>query len=138
MKRTLLVASHSTLASGMTDALKFFAGDDSKIITLNAYVDNKPIAGQIKYIFNRFSDDEEVVVLTDLLAGSVNQEMYKYRERPHTQIITGMNLALGLAILLEPADKYLTATRINELIKDAQNNLVYMNEYTAEVSDDDE
>jgi len=138
MKRTLLIATHSTLATGMAAALKFFAGEDANIITLNAYVDNEPIKGEIKDIFSHFADDEEVVVLTDLLAGSVNQEMYPYRNRPHTQIITGMNMSLGLAVLLEPTDHYLAATRINELVKDAQNNLVYMNEYAPEVDDDDE
>lgn len=138
MKRTLFIASHSTLASGMADALKLFAGDNSNILTLNAYVDNKPIKEQISKIFSGFADDEEVIVLTDLLSGSVNQELFSYRNRQHTQIITGMNLALGLAVLLEPSDQYLTSSRINELVKQAQENLVYMNEYSVEASDDDE
>ena len=138
MKRTLLLASHSTLASGTAEALRFFAGEDAAILTLNAYVDNQPVDQKIKTIFDQFDSDQEVIVLTDLLAGSVNQALYPYRTRAHTHIVTGMNLALGLAMLLEPTGDYMTPERVRHLVQDAKDNVVYMNEYTPEVSDDDE
>ena len=138
MKRTFVIASHSTLAAGMTAALKFFAGDDANIIELNAYLDNKPIGETIQEIFAERSEDEEVVVLTDLLAGSVNQNFFNYKNRPHTHIFTGMNMALGLSLLLEPTNDYLDVDRIHHIVSEAQANLVYMNEFQAEVAEDDE
>ncbi|WP_372756801.1 PTS sugar transporter subunit IIA [Lactococcus lactis] len=116
MKRTFVIASHSTLAAGMTAALKFFAGDDANIIELNAYLDNKPIGETIQEIFAERSEDEEVVVLTDLLAGSVNQNFFNYKNRPHTHIFTGMNMALGLSLLLEPTNDYLDVDRIRSIV----------------------
>lgn len=138
MKRTFVIASHSTLAGGMTAALKFFAGDAISIIEMNCYLDNEPIDGKITEIFDGFSEDEEVIILTDLLAGSVNQTFCRYLNRQHTHLFTGMNMALGLALLLEPAENYLTIARAQQLVTEARENLVYMNEFQAEVDEDDE
>ncbi|WP_372756790.1 PTS N-acetylglucosamine transporter subunit IIBC [Lactococcus lactis] len=101
-------------------------------------MDNKPIGETIQEIFAERSEDEEVVVLTDLLAGSVNQNFFNYKNRPHTHIFTGMNMALGLSLLLEPTNDYLDVDRIHHIVSEAQANLVYMNEFQAEVDEDDE
>ncbi|ALX89723.1 PTS sugar transporter subunit IIA [Lacticaseibacillus paracasei] len=138
VKRTLVVASHSTLASGMAAALRFFAGDDTPVVAIDAYLDNQPVNTQIESVFKGIGDDEEIVVLTDLLSGSVNQAMFSYRTRPHTYIVTGMNLALSLALQLEPTDDYLTISRVRQLVAEARDNLVLMNDYEPEVDDDDE
>lgn len=66
IKRHIVIASHSTLAQGMANALKFFEGDNLKLTVLSAYVDNKPIEGQIEEIFDQFDKEDEVIVLTDL------------------------------------------------------------------------
>lgn len=43
MKRRFLIATHSTLAEGFTNALMFFAGDGIDVTYINAYIDGKPI-----------------------------------------------------------------------------------------------
>ena len=134
MKRRFLIATHSTLAEGFANALKFFAGDDIDVTYINAYVDGKPIDSY----FSTLKDEDELVILTDLLAGSVNQKLYKYISREHTHILTGTNLALALSLVLESADGYLTNESINGLVKASRENIVYMNEFQAEVDDDDE
>ncbi len=40
--------------------------------------------------------------MTDLMVGSVNQKFFKYRTRPHTHIVSGMNLPLAFQIAMEP------------------------------------
>lgn len=138
IKRHIVIASHSTLAQGMANALKFFEGDDLKLTVLSAYVDNKPIEGQIEEIFNRFDDNDEVIVLTDLLGGSVNQKFFPYINRPHTHVITGMNLSLAMAITMEPINGYLNAEKIQSIVSDAQNQVKYVNELTMDADEDDE
>lgn len=133
-----LIATHSTLAEGFANALKFFAGDDIDVTYINAYVDGKPIDEEIDSYFSTLKDEDELVILTDLLAGSVNQKLYKYISREHTHILTGTNLALALSLVLESADGYLTNESINGLVKASRENIVYMNEFQAEVDDDDE
>lgn len=138
MKRRFLIATHSTLAEGFTNALKFFAGDEIDVTYINAYIDGKPIDEKINSFFSTLNDQDELIVLTDLLAGSVNQNLYKYISREHTHILTGINLALALSLVLESANDYLTKERINQLVNSSRKNIVYMNEFQAEVDDDDE
>lgn len=138
MKRRFLIATHSTLAEGFTNALMFFAGDGIDVTYINAYFDGKPIDEKINSFFSTLNDKDELIVLTDLLAGSVNQNLYKYISREHTHILTGINLALALSLVLESANDYLTKERINQLVNSSRENIVYMNEFQAEVDDDDE
>lgn len=138
MKRRFLIATHSTLAEGFTNALMFFAGDGIDVTYINAYIDGKPIDEKINSFFSTLNDKDELIVLTDLLAGSVNQNLYKYISREHTHILTGINLALALSLVLESANDYLTKERINQLVNSSRENIVYMNEFQAEVNDDDE
>lgn len=138
MKRRFLIATHSTLAKGFTNALMFFAGDGIDVTYINAYIDGKPIDEKINSFFSTLNDKDELIVLTDLLAGSVNQNLYKYISREHTHILTGINLALALSLVLESANDYLTKERINQLVNSSRENIVYMNEFQAEVDDDDE
>ena len=138
MKRRFLIATHSTLAEGFTNALMFFAGDGIDVTYINAYIDGKPIDEKINSFFSTLNDKDELIVLTDLLAGSVNQNLYKYISREHTHILTGINLALALSLVLESANDYLTKERINQLVNSSRENIGYMNEFQAEVDDDDE
>ena len=138
MKRRFLIATHSTLAEGFTNALMFFAGDGIDVTYINAYIDGKPIDEKINSFFSTLNDKDELIVLTDLLAGSVNQNLYKYISREHTHILTGINLALALSLVLESANDYLTKERINQLVNSSRENIVYMNEFQAGVDDDDE
>ena len=116
----------------------FFAGDEIDVTYINAYIDDKPIDEKINSFFSTLNDKDELIVLTDLLAGSVNQNLYKYISREHTHILTGINLALALSLVLESANDYLTKERINQLVNSSRENIVYMNEFQAEVDDDDE
>ncbi len=138
IKRHIVIASHSTLAQGMANALKFFEGDNLKLNVLSAYVDNKPIEGQIEEIFDQFDKDDEVIVLTDLLGGSVNQKFFPYISRPHTHLITGMNLSLAMAITMEPVEGYLMSEKIQSIISEAKNQVKYVNELAKNADEDDE
>lgn len=138
MKRHIIIASHSTLAEGMAKALKFFQGDDLELTVLSAYVDNKPIEDTIKNIFTDIPAEDEVIVLTDLLGGSVNQKFFPYVQREHTQIITGMNLSLAMAITMEPAKDYLTPERIREIVEGARDQIKYVNDLATSADEDDE
>jgi len=138
MKRHYVIASHSTFSAGMASALRFFAGNDLELTVLTAYVDNKPIDEQVKEIFKEIPDEDEVVVLTDLMGGSVNQKFFPYVYREHTQIITGMNLSLAMAIVMEPVDGYLSSDRVQEIVNEARNQLIYVNAIAQEQAGDDD
>ena len=99
MKRVIVIASHHRMADGLKETLNFITGGLTEVVSLSAYVDNRPVEEEIDELMNGFADEDEVVVLTDLTSGSVNQKFFKYRNRPHTHIVSGMNLPLAVRLL---------------------------------------
>ena len=138
MKRKIILASHHQFASGLADTVNFISNNAADIVALTAYMDNQPVEQQVKSLMASIPAEVEIVILTDMLAGSVNQQFFNYRMRPHTQIISGMNLQLALAIALEPTDHELTDQRVCDLITQAQESIVSVNQMSIEMDDDDE
>ena len=71
------------------------------------------------------------------MGGSVNQNCSQLIKRKNINVITGVNLALVLSIILDPS-KQLKKQKIQELIAQAKNQIVYMNDYNSENESDDE
>lgn len=136
MERHIIIASHSNLASGMMQALTFFAGNHLNLNYIDAYVDNKPVENEIDELMESFDDSDEIIVFTDIMAGSVNQHFFRYIKKPHTHIITGMNLPVVMALALENSDSYLKVQTINRIVEESKRQLIYMNTYSAENEDE--
>ncbi|MCO7124695.1 PTS N-acetylglucosamine transporter subunit IIBC [Sporolactobacillus shoreicorticis] len=138
MKRKIIVASHHRLAGGLRDTLRFIGGEAAKTIeVLTAYINSRPIDEEVARLMEADSDTE-IIILTDMMAGSVNQQFMRYVSRAHTHLITGVNLPLALAFMMETSNSYLTNTRVRAIVADAQHSIIYMNEKSVEVDADDE
>lgn len=138
MKRILVIASHEKMADGMKDTLNFISGGIQETIALSAYVDNRSAEETIEEVMDGFEEEDEVVVLTDLMAGSVNQKFFKYRTRPHTHIVSGMNLPVAFQIAMEPLGEYITEERMKEMIEAAREEMKYINEIADDEDEEDE
>ena len=138
MKRILIIASHEKMADGMKDTLNFISGGIQETIALSAYVDNRPVEEAVDEVMDGFEGEDEVVVLTDLMCGSVHEKFFKYRTRPHTHIVSGMNLPLAFQIAMEPQGKYITEERMKEIIETAKEELKYVNEVSNDEDEEDE
>lgn len=138
MERTIVLASHHRLAEGLKDTLDFISGGGQDIVAMAAYLDNQPVENQVDSLMASLPADRDVIVLTDMMAGSVNQKFFKYRTRPHTHIISGMNVPLALGIAMAPTNEYVSDGQINDLIQEAKNAIVNVNTLQVEADDDDE
>lgn len=138
MKRILVTASHHRMAEGLKDTLAFVSGGASETIALSAYVDNQPIEEAVETLMNGFADEDEVVILTDLTSGSVNQQFFKYRNRPHTHIVSGMNLPLAFQIAMEDQDEYISVERMREIVEESKNEMKYVNDIADDGDEEDE
>lgn len=92
----ILLGSHGHLASGMKTAIEILAGKQNNLTVIDAYVDQRNIDEELRDFFNAVQDEEQVLMLSDLYGGSVNQKMYLYLQRPNTFLVAGVNLALVL------------------------------------------
>lgn len=137
--RRFIFASHHKLAYGLKDTVDFLTGATKIIYDINAYLDDetKDIDTVVAELFASFDDEDEVVVLVDMMGGSVHQKFYPYMsEKVH--VICGMNLPMALSLVLAPEDERLTSEKVEQVLMDCKNQLVYVNKMAVSVDEDDE
>lgn len=137
--RRFIFASHHKLAYGLKDTVDFLTGAAKTIYDINAYLDDetKDIDTVVAELFASFDDEDEVVVLVDMMGGSVYQKFYPYMS-DKVHVICGMNLPMALSFVLAPEDECLTSEKVEQVLMDCKNQLVYVNKMAASVDEDDE
>lgn len=99
--RSIVLASHGRLAAGMRDSLEMIAGAQPNVEVLCAYTEEQPDARSwLGERVSRMRPDDELVIITDLLGGSVCNEASEFREVEGVRVLAGMCLALVLAVAL--------------------------------------
>ena len=94
----ILLSSHGHFASGLKTSLDILLGNSDVVTAIDAYVDDSNLADKLDEFFAQTAENDQVIMMSDLLGGSVNTEMYKRLTRPNTYLIAGVNLALVLEI----------------------------------------
>lgn len=139
LMRRFIFASHHKLAYGLKDTVDFLTGVTKTIYDINAYLDDetKDIDTVVAELFASFDDEDEVVVLVDMMGGSVYQKFYPYMS-DKVHVICGMNLPMALSLVLVPEDECLTSEKVEQVLMDCKNQLVYVNKMAASVDEDEE
>lgn len=132
--RQVILASHHKFAQGLADTLEFL-GTKCDFHVICAYVDDTPLEPQVEAVFDAISPDDEVLVLTDILAGSVNQKFLPY-VAPNVFVVAGVNVVLAMELCLAPAP--LTAEGIQNAIDMAGQSIKLLNTIQVEDDEDDE
>ncbi len=132
--RKFLLASHGNLAAGMKSTIEMIAGAREDVQAVCAYTEEVPDvkAFMEEYMKNR-NEEDELVIITDLLGGSVNNEMSQYRCVPNVHIIAGMNAALVLNLVLGTGE---VEALIAESIQAAKEQISYMEKVCASEEED--
>lgn len=121
--RRIVLASHGHLAAGMKSSLEMIAGEQPQVEALCAYTPETPDAkGTLAAMVRGLADGDELVVVTDVLGGSVNNEASQFRDIPGVYVVTGMNLGFVLALAL--GDAPTTAQLIDESLESARAQLM--------------
>lgn len=106
----LFLSSHGTFASGLKSSVDILLGGAKNLTVFDAYLDETNPQDILTDYFAGVSAEDQVVLLSDLYGGSVNNLMYQWLSRPNTFLISGVNLALVLELGLyteEVTDEYL-------------------------------
>lgn len=97
----LVLASHGRLAEGMKNSAQFIAGESTAIDTICAYVEEHvTLESQIDEVFGQYSDEDEIVVVTDIFGGSVNNEFLNRLQKQKFWLISGMNLPMIIQLTM--------------------------------------
>ena len=129
-----IIATHATLAEGFFQAVKFFSSAAENIEFLNCYVEHNEVERDLREMIEKYSD-RNLIVLTDLAGGSVNQCAAKLMREYRFHLVSGINLALLLELIFTPDD--LDAQMIENTVEQAKCQMVYMNRSEAVAGDDD-
>lgn len=122
--RKIVLASHGKLAAGMKNSLEMIAGPQPQVSVICAYTDETPdLKGALAGLVEGLADDGELIVVTDILGGSVNNEASQFRDVPRVHVVTGMNLGFVLSLALG-GEGTSTPELIDECIDSAKEQLM--------------
>lgn len=101
MERKLVLASHGKLASGIASSLELICGSNQLLETLDCYLtENFDLDHEVSRIMERYQD-YELIVVTDLFGGSVNNAFLAHIQRPNYYLVTGMNLPFLVELTMQ-------------------------------------
>ena len=101
----VLLVSHAYMAKGVKSSVELILGPLENLFAMAAYVDDEaPFEKEIKNFLEE-NKNEKLVIVSDLLGGSVNNELMKLvAEKENVILVTGMNLILVMSVLLASED----------------------------------
>lgn len=119
--KQILIATHGKMASGIRYTAEMIGGASDAITTIDAYVHAEDdVEKQFEEYFESHKDDR-IIVVTDLMGGSVNQKLMGYVKPDKISLITGMNLPLVVQLLF--ADENITDAELQEYVKESREEL---------------
>lgn len=112
LDRKIILASHGKFASGILDSLELICGKNEAISALDCYITEDFDLKQTVDQLMAKNAEKELVVVTDLFGGSVNNEFLRYIKQPNFYLIAGLNLPF----LIEFSAQFASTDTIVELI----------------------
>lgn len=131
----ILIATHGTYAEGIQSAASIILGNMDGVDVINAYVDDKSLKDKINEYF-KDKNGEQILVLTDMFGGSVNQALMPYIQTNSINLVTGINLPCVLEILSKR--DFIDTTIIKEIVEEARNQIMFVNEILENVDSGDD
>lgn len=121
--RKIVLASHGKMAAGVLDSLQMIAGPQPQVSAVCAYMPDSPdLKETLAQMAAGLGPQDELVIVTDVLGGSVNNEASQLRDLPGVFVVTGMNLGFVLALAL--GDAPTTDQLIDECLDSARAQLM--------------
>lgn len=125
--RKFLIAAHGAFAKGIKSSLDMIIGETDNVFLIQAYLDeSRPVEDELADVLENLKADEELVIFTDLLGGSVNNVMLRNALRENVHIVSGFNLPLLIEIILADTDTPIIEV-LESAITNAKEQMVYVN-----------
>ena len=139
----IILASHGGLSAGMKDTVQMILGELPNLYALATLRDEtEPITVAARRLLDGFAAEDAVYIVTDVMGGSVNNEMltllpeYPAGGLVCVHLICGMNASLVLT--LASNDEALTQDELAECIADAKAQIIDCNLLLKNAAQDEE
>jgi fructoselysine and glucoselysine-specific PTS system IIA component len=138
MKTQIILASHGKFASGILNSLQLICGDNQSVMAIDCYVEETfDLSKTISKTMEQYQQDE-VVVVTDIFGGSVNNEFLRYLGQPNFYLISGLNLPLLIELVTHINSKKPMSEIINMVLNSSKEMIQFCNEsVTKEVAEEE-
>lgn len=113
----IFLSSHGRFASGIKSSLDILLGGSAMLTVFDAYLDDRSVSTIVDEFYDNVKPDDQVLLLSDLLGGSVNQVLCQYLNKPNTILVTGINLAFVLEVAIRDS---ISEKEIDEIIKQSR------------------
>jgi mannose/fructose-specific phosphotransferase system component IIA len=120
--------THGKFAEGIADSYRMIAGEQS-IYTICISDESSPeeVDNQLEAFMASTKEEDSVVVMTDIPAGSSTQAAFKLlRKYQNVHLVTGLNLTLLLGIAFSDTDD--DEECIKDAVEEAKSSISYLNE----------
>jgi len=125
--RKFLIATHGQFARGVKSSLDIIIGQTKNVFLIEAYVEeNKGIDSEMEAILENIGEGDELIIFTDLLGGSITNQVLRSTQNRNAHVVSGFNLALLIEVLM--ADTDIPAPEVIEsAIVNAKEQMAYVN-----------
>jgi fructoselysine and glucoselysine-specific PTS system IIA component len=127
--RQIIIASHGSFSKGMMDSITMIIGEFANVqhFSISSSDSQEAIAIRIEDMLRKYGEEDDIIVLTDVLGGSVMNIFIGYMQTHNVHVITGVNLPLALEILDADEETELLAV-IHDSIEKGKAGIKYINE----------
>lgn len=134
-----VMATHGTFADGIKESIKLIAGEFKNLKVLSCYMkEDFNLKDEIDKILLE-GKDEEIIVVTDILGGSVNNAFVeRIPKNKNLFVISGLNLPLMLELLGEYEDYSSAENLIINSISNTNDSVHFCNQEINNNIDDEE
>ena len=128
MEKRIVLATHGKFSEGILTSMQMIFGDQTPIECITAYVDKDVDYQELfrKTVSENDYSTTELIVLTDVLGGSVNNEFTKLLAEYPFHLVCGLNLALLLEVAVCPAESI--AQQLPSIVERAREGVALVNE----------
>lgn len=123
--RHYILTGHARISEGLASAAELILG--RKVKFYNAYVSEEAFfLDEIRKEIADCPPEDDVIIMTDVLGGSVNNEMMQFLKYGNVHLICGTNLPLVIGMLMMDETKE-TSEMVKECISEAKEGICYCN-----------
>lgn len=138
LERKIVLASHGKFASGISSSLELICGSNEHVESVDCYLyKNFDLNKTVKDIMNTHINDE-LIVITDLFGGSVNNEFLQYINQPNFYLIAGLNLPFLIELVTRVEHDIDTFSLIYQSLINAKESIQFCNDsYKKDLEEED-
>lgn len=136
--KQIVLIGHGKIGSGVLSSVEIIYGKLDNVSSVDTYVDSNFNLPETVHEIVEKNSDKDLIVVTDLFGGSVNNEFLKYISQDNFYLITGMNLSLVIELVsqLNISNNKSVDEMIRHTISSTKNSIQYLDEESLNKSND--